>query len=598
MFKMNRWSWVGAVLLMGVVGWLGTRQLRVLAVGETAVSSSTVNYTTSTADIANPERGLYHYIETRASNPTLYNLNTLQGYRLNENITLIYCIHYLDDFVSSAISSSFLSHIQTNLDTVRQAGLKCILRFAYTDDWNNEEPPFGDATKTQILAHLDQLEPILQQNSDVIAVMQAGFIGVWGEWYYTDHFVDDPTTPWIVSPAQWANRQEVLERILTALPPSRMTAIRYVHAKQNTLSATSPLTVSTAYDGSYIARTGYHNDCFLASDFDFGTWLDATAKAFMATDSAFVVMGGETCFVNPPRSECPTALIELALFHWSYLNSEYHPDVLQDWVDDGCMETIRRSLGYRLQLLQGNYGDAVRPGDGFMVDVSLQNVGYAAPYNPRPVQLLLRQTGTGTLHSVALPVAPRFWWAGQTQNWNHTICVPNTMPVGTYELLLNLPDRAASLRTRPEYALLFANDGGVRESATGYNDLLHTLTVSAAAAANPCNSPLVVTPFDGLAVAPILTIANSGNDVVLNWITNSANCSYDVYSSLDPYFVIAADVLWDDTLPAGVATVTAVVPTSEAPRFYQVEGMNCDGTETAVSNRVGAFTYALEAGQL
>ncbi|HMN30692.1 MAG TPA: DUF4874 domain-containing protein, partial [Caldilineaceae bacterium] len=176
-------------------------------------ATTIVTYTPSDANFANPERGFYHYIETRASAPEPYDLNTLRSYREDEAITLLYCINYLDEFVERPISADFLAHIASNLATVREAGLKCVLRFAYTDDWNNEEPPYGDASKAQILAHIDQLEPLLRANSDVIATMQAGFIGVWGEWYYTDHFVDDPNLPDEISPEQWANRYDVLHHL-------------------------------------------------------------------------------------------------------------------------------------------------------------------------------------------------------------------------------------------------------------------------------------------------------------------------------------------------------------------------------------------------
>ena len=52
---------------------------------------------------------------------------------------------------------------------MRDQGLKVVLRFTY-------RPRAARRSKTRILAHLDQLEPTLQDNSD-ISVMQAGFIG-------------------------------------------------------------------------------------------------------------------------------------------------------------------------------------------------------------------------------------------------------------------------------------------------------------------------------------------------------------------------------------------------------------------------------------
>ena len=42
------------------------------------------------------------------------------------------------------------------------------------------EAPYGDATKEWMLRHIEQLSPIFSEYEDVIDVVQAGFIGVWG----------------------------------------------------------------------------------------------------------------------------------------------------------------------------------------------------------------------------------------------------------------------------------------------------------------------------------------------------------------------------------------------------------------------------------
>ncbi len=471
--------------------------------------TTTVTYSPTTANIANPERGFYYYLETRSSAPKAYNLTTLQTYRTNEQITLLYCITYLDTFVNSPISASFLQHIADNLATVRDAGLKCILRFAYTDDWNNETPPFGDATKAQIRAHLDQLAPILQANSDVIAVMQAGFIGVWGEWYYTDHFVDDPATPWIIADARHADRLDVLEKILSILPTTRMTQVRYPHAKQAMLNTTTPVSAADAYSNSTSARTGYHNDCFLADDTDYGTFRDdqiEVDKAYMAAETQYLPMGGESCNPNPPRSLCPTATTELSLFHYSFFNREYHPTVYESWVNGGCISDIQRQLGYRFVLTEGSYSNVVQVSGALAFHLVLQNQGYAAPFNPRPVRLVLRNQQSGNVYAMPLAVDPRRWWAGTTITLDQTLALPADISAGTYDLLLHLPAPEASIHTRPEYAIQLANSG-LWESSTGYNRLNQRLTVQAGAQPGDCNgdttvdagdlSALVLEIFDG-----------------------------------------------------------------------------------------------------
>ncbi len=460
--------------------------------------TTTVTYSPTTANIANPERGFYHYIETRSSTPAPYDLTTLQNYRTNEQITLLYCITYLDTFVSSPISAQFLQHITDNLATVRNAGLKCILRFAYTDDWNNETPPFGDATKVQILAHLDQLAPILQANSDVIAVMQAGFVGVWGEWYYTDHFVDDPATPWVISAARHADRLNILERILEILPATRMVEVRYPHAKQAMLNTTTPLSAAQAYMNSTLARTGYHNDCFLASITDFGTFRDdqiAADKAYMAAETQFLPMGGESCNPNPPRSQCLTATSELALFHYSYFNRDYHPTVYNSWVSGGCIGDIQRQLGYRFVLLEGTYSTVLAPGQPLAFTLKVQNQGYAAPFNSRPVTLVLRNRQGGTRYTLPLTVDPRRWAANTTTIIDQAVTLPANLPAGDYDLLLQLPAPEAALQSRADYAIQFANTG-LWDSTTGDNALNHIVTIQASNQPGDCNADMTVDAGD------------------------------------------------------------------------------------------------------
>lgn len=575
-----------------------------------APTATTVNYTASSDNFANPERGLYHAwaTETRASNPTAPNQSALEEHRTSEKITLMYCKFVLDTFIKDEasdplipISQSFLDHIQSHFDAVRAEGLKCILRFQYTDIVNDGDgtwpprTPYGDATKAEMLAHIAQLKPLLQANKDVIATMHRGFIGIWGEGYYTDHFLDDPNQPSTISAAQWQNRYEILEALLHVMPPSRMVAVRYSEAKQNMFGTTTALTQGDAYNGSQLARTSFHNDCFLASDYDYGTWQSAAGKTYMADDSKFLAYGGETCYVMPlpERSECPTATTELPLFHWSYLNIEYYLPILNSWAADGCWETIVKSLGYRFVLQTGTYDDVARPGHQFNINLSLENVGYAAPFNPRPVQLLLRNQSSGDIYAAPLPEDPRFWFGGETAVLNHNICLPNDIPTGNYDLLLNLPDRAPSLRARAEYAVLMANSGGVQETATGYNKLLHTLTVSAAAPATPCSSAIGAAPFSATPVAPMVNMALDGSNIDLTWGEETANCTLNLYDDVIPYFDIRPDAIYDDMLVAG--TVTYEVGLEAAPHFYKVEAVGCDGAQTAVSH-VGSFPFAIQPG--
>lgn len=323
-----------------------------------------------------------------------------------------------------------------------------------------------------VLGHLDQLAPYLARNSDVIAVVQAGFIGAWGEWWYTNNFGDEGN----VTTADWANRKAVVEKLLSVLPADRMVEVRTPYYKR-TMYGPDALTPSQAYNGSAKARVGHHNDCFLASPDDFGTYIDpAVDYPYLAAETRFLPTGGETCNPNPPRSECATALQEMELFHYSYLNTDYHPGVLDSWTSGGCMTDVKRKLGYRFVLTEGAFPSSVRRGGKLSVRLALTNDGWSAPYAPRVVNLVLRNVETGAVRSLRLDTDPRRWSAGESTTVSQSVTLPSDLAAGRYALLLELPDSRSTLRARVEYKIRLANEG-LWEAATGYNDLRHVVVV-------------------------------------------------------------------------------------------------------------------------
>jgi hypothetical protein len=423
-----------------------------------------VTYTAATDNFANPERGLYHH--TGDCDKTDFSLATLQSYRTSQGISLVMCVFYLSEYKNSAIAQSALDQLQQQLTTVRAAGLKMVLRFAYTTSTAGDDAPLS-----RVQSHLDQLAPYLSSNKDVIAVMQAGFIGAWGEWYYTQNFGNAGT----VSTTDWANRKAVVDKILSVLPSDRMVQLR-TPAMKRTMYSTSPVAAGSAYNGSALSRLGHHNDCFLASPDDFGTYQNTAVEyPYLQSDTTYVAMGGETCGSNPPRSSCPTALSELAQFHWSFINTDYEPTVLNSWSTGGCLADITKRLGYRFTLQTGTLPTTATRGGALPISITLQNSGFATPYNPHNVQLVLRNTSTGAVTALALNTDPRKWTAGATTTISQTLTVPASLPVGSYALLLNLPD--PQLSSRPEYSVRFANQS-TWEPATGMNSLLRTITVS------------------------------------------------------------------------------------------------------------------------
>lgn len=72
-----------------------------------------------------------------------------------------------------------------------------------------------------------------QENVDVINVVQIGFIGHWGEWYYSRNYATEKKGEgWKPTAEQEGYRKEIVKALMEAVPKNRMLQIRYPAAKQ------------------------------------------------------------------------------------------------------------------------------------------------------------------------------------------------------------------------------------------------------------------------------------------------------------------------------------------------------------------------------
>jgi hypothetical protein len=416
--------------------------------------------------IRNPERGFFNHLEWANAGGTPTSSATFASLK-NQNLSLVANIYYMSSYTSQPLDAAMLTLIENNLKAARDNGFKVVLRFAYT---SNQNATVKDALPEVTTGHIGQLQPILQAYADVIAVVEAGFVGVWGEWYYTDNY---GTGIYL----NVEKRNQVVDALLAALPQERMVCLRTPNYKYKLLNlpATDTLTRSIAYNGSKQARLAFHNDCFLASSNDMGTFFSDADRIYSAADSRYVAMGGETCAPSE-YSECLNALTQMHDYHWSYLNKDYHSTVLGSWSNGGCMDEVKKRLGYRFELLYADIPSAVKKGADLTVKCLLRNSGFAAPYNPRDVYLLLLDNAGNELHRAKQSADPRFWMSDEHQLVSMSLPIPATISAGTYTLALFLPDPQPNLAANPDYAIRLANIGLWNE-AKGYNTLLQ-LTIN------------------------------------------------------------------------------------------------------------------------
>jgi len=414
-----------------------------------------IRYAPSDAIFSNPERGFYGVSTLLTDRVEKGNFDSDM---LNHR-TLTASTIRLDAYRNGDLPESLLNDLRAGLDSLRRSkGIKAILRFSYNACFN-----CPDASKDVILRHISQLKPVFEEYHDVIAYIPAGFIGSWGEWHHSTNGLLNPT-----------DMRDILAALLDALPPSRMVQIRYPFRKK-VIFGDEEVTEHTAFTNTMIARIGHHNDCFLAlavADEGYLPNNDASAaevqvmKEYVSREALYTPVGGETCDEN---GQWDKGLDDMERLRWTYINEFYHPRAIDYWKRTGAYPIMQRKLGYRFVLTEARMTNGAKGGDTIDVQLELRNEGWANPYNPRPVYLVLENSDQR--REIELKDAdPRWWQPGKAVTLSSRLTLPEDLPGGEYTVALWLPDESHRLRNNPWFSIRFANEK-VWDATKGYNVL-------------------------------------------------------------------------------------------------------------------------------
>ena len=394
------------------------------------LAERTVSYVEAEGAVPSPGRGFLRFAPLAGGD---------LGWIRPTGDTLIYSPIRLDP-TRDALPEGLEAALEAGFVTARAEGLTVVARAVYNDGFEGDAAP--DAPLARMQGHIAALGPILSRNADVLLAVQAGLIGAWGEWHgsASGHGADA--------------RRAVVEGWQAALPESVPVQVRTPAFKIEISGADAP----GAAD-----RIGHHNDCFLSSDTDVGTypagqlqrWLD-----WLSIDTAGAIFGGETCALHA-RNACPAALAELARLRVSFLNRGWHPDVIQRWQDDGCLDEIEARLGYRLVLEEATWVESLPVGDRLTLTVELRNDGFAPPRRPWRMSVFVVDGAGEVATQWPVEVDLRSWAPGTHR---FTTSTRLDLPPGRYAIELGAWHMLDGIRDDmngmpASRGLRFANDG-------------------------------------------------------------------------------------------------------------------------------------------
>ena len=425
--------------------WSTTCPSRIVTVSAPVVQTPTTvstTFTLSTVDFPNPERGFYgwsgdDFVASYDAGSVAYT------YSLGQRLVLAKI--QLDAYRTTDLPATYLTSLNAQFAKIRSAGMKATVLFNYDFSGTGK-----DATAAQIKRHLEQLQPILAANADVIPFMRAGFIGAWGEWHSSASGntcgYNSGTTSCTTADA---NKVIVRDALFANVPASTQIAFRY------------PVDIMKWYPSpTQQTRAGFHNDCFLAGPDDSGTYQSTAQRVYVQSLTAGAASGGENCSNTGTvlRTAGSDILTEGAQYHLTWLNGSDWSGFMTAWKNAGVYDQVSRSIGYRFQLDSASHVDSVTKGSAVTVTVAMHNIGWSKLFSARPLVVTLKNKVTGDMFTGS---------AGDLRNLPPqsssptsipvTVAVPTTAIAGDYDVYLSVPDIYATTKDNPVFAIRFAN---------------------------------------------------------------------------------------------------------------------------------------------
>lgn len=451
---------------------------------ETQTALFTEDFTT---DFPNPERG---WIPTAGgSSIGRTDLHTLTLESPVGNLGVPYRVLWrnydLGNFRNSAISTAWLDGHRAELAHLRNHGLKMMPRYAY------QYGVYPDAPISRVLEHITQLGAVWTDYQDVIAVLQAGFIGRWGEWHNsTNNLVHG-------SDGNGFYRTQIKNALMAAAPSGIMIQFRTPNfLGPSNIGGDIPqgwystfANYSNRFQGGEQERAGLKNDQVLYGSTN-GSWWDQwdgtteqRDRDIVAATTPITAVAGETDpAVSSTNTGAANVIPGLGLMHMDLLHANWMPAIYSSWAAESyqgstLLQAVSRRLGYRFVLKEVMAPTSVTPGATAQIRLDIQNVGFGKAYNRRPIDLVF--IGSGGPFTVRLSADARrsLPLGGQREVATYTFTAPAGLVVGqSYALHLRFPDPASGIASDNRYTIRLANTG-MWDANTGR----HSLGMSVAA---------------------------------------------------------------------------------------------------------------------
>ena len=348
------------------------------------------SYEESILAIDNPCRGFYHIYRYRLDSNANQLESEISNHRLwNETERLALLEINLKAYADCDIPNEGLLSLSTILSTWTQSNKRLILRFLY--DWDGKAIQSEPKNLQQIIRHMSQVAPIVNQYHNQIYLLQGIFIGDYAEMHDSIHLTDH-------------NINTLFHHLHSIIDPSIYLSTRTPAQWRLVTGIKNIPNDFTNGQDPIASRLGLFNDGMLGSISDLGTYTKATLPhaSFLAEEQVRdkelsfqnrlcrnVPNGGEVVITNP-LNDLSNAIKDFRTMHITYLNAAYDPAVLKKWKQStytgndlyhgmNGYDYISMHLGYRIKLNTCKLTLSHWKHQTLNIKLTFKNVGFSAP---------------------------------------------------------------------------------------------------------------------------------------------------------------------------------------------------------------------------
>lgn len=417
------------------------------------IELGTYSFEESTETLRNVDRGFYKLvqIELSSNKEDLDNfIEIIQDIQTeDEDVSIISFQLNLKNYINKSINKDKIQEIQEYFNILRENGYKVIFRVVYDSEGEeNPEPEFNN-----ILEHIETLKSIYENNEDILLVIEAGYLGSYGEWHSGKY--DDNV--------EYRNR--IIQKLLEVVPKSITINLR----KPSFITdyTTETITENNVYSGEDVSRLGLHNDGYLASDTDYGTYEREERKETLEYQhelTKYTIFGGECQNKDSIYTNIENAISDMRNRHCAYLNKTYDREVKEKWKqtmvntnsDDiysgvNGYKYIQDNLGYRLVLRNSAF---YREGDRIEIQLNLENRGFGNIVNKKEVDIILESEDDTHYIKVDTDIRKDIL---NDKILEYIVELPRNLKDGNYKVYIKISEPYESLKNNSNYSIKFAN---------------------------------------------------------------------------------------------------------------------------------------------